>query len=525
MLSKLLRYYHTLKYLKWIQIKYRLLYLVKNKLKWESPIPVFNGITHPISFEYIVPLCSSWLGKNSFRFLNKVEDFGQTIDWNFNQNGKLWTYNLNYFEWLFQPEMSKEEGLESIRRYMADRASLKDGLEPFPTSLRLINWIKFVLYHNIKDEKINGTIHQDAYSLLGRIEYHLMGNHLLENGFALFIAGCYLEDRKLYRKGKAILQSELEEQILADGGHFELSVMYHQLMFFRLMDSIQVSDDTTCLGYEMNAYLRQKAAMMYSWLRQMTTETGLFPHFNDSAKGIAPRVDDLIKYAKFLKVAHIQLPLFDSGYRKFSTSNATLFMDIGKVGPDYIPGHAHADTFSFTLFHKERPIIVEAGTSTYEVGNRRDIERSTSSHNTVEINGTNSVDVWGGFRVAERLTVTLQEDKEDYVAATHDGYRQFGLTLQRSFKMNENGFEVKDTIHPTTSRTHSIAYLHLHPEVTIEQVNPCQFVLSNQISLSFSAGVDVEIEPYLFSEEWNTLIPAQKLKIKFVNQLTTTITL
>ena len=39
---------------------------------------------------------------NSFVFLNQKKDFGDTIDWNYLGFGRLWAYNLNYFELLHQ---------------------------------------------------------------------------------------------------------------------------------------------------------------------------------------------------------------------------------------------------------------------------------------------------------------------------------------------------------------------------------------------------------------------------------------
>ena len=37
---------------------------------------------------------------NKFTFLNQSVDF-KTIDWNYNQYGKLWAYNLNYMDFYF----------------------------------------------------------------------------------------------------------------------------------------------------------------------------------------------------------------------------------------------------------------------------------------------------------------------------------------------------------------------------------------------------------------------------------------
>ena len=67
-----------------------------------------------------------------------------------------------------------------------------------------------------------------------------MGNHLLENAFALLFSSYYFQNEKFYNKSTFLLKSQLNEQILKDGGHFELSPMYHQIVFHRLLDSIQL---------------------------------------------------------------------------------------------------------------------------------------------------------------------------------------------------------------------------------------------------------------------------------------------
>ena len=36
------------------------------------------------------------------------------------------------------------------------------------------------------------------------------------------------------------------------------------------------------------------------------------------------------------------------------------------IGPNYQAGHSHADTFNFELVVKNKPIVVDRGTSTYE---------------------------------------------------------------------------------------------------------------------------------------------------------------
>src|SRR5690606_19561897 len=103
----------------------------------------------------------------------------------------------------------------------------------------------------------------------------------------------------------------------------------------------------------------------------------------------------------------IDTSLSDSGYRKFNEADFEILMDVGQIAPVYQPGHSHADSLQFLLNFKGKPVIVDTGISTYEKNERRQLERSTASHNTVTINRDNSSNVWGGFRVAERAMVEV----------------------------------------------------------------------------------------------------------------------
>src|SRR5690606_3028422 len=128
-----------------------------------------------------------------------------------------------------------------------------------------------------------------------------------------------------------------------------------------------------------------KAIKMLSWLQAVTFSNGEIPMVNDSAHGIAPSSNKLFGYAKDLGLKWDKSKLSESGYRKFDKSNMEVFIDVGNVGPDYQPGHAHSDTFNFELYLDGKPIIVDTGTSTYEKNDIRQRERETAAHNTVKL--------------------------------------------------------------------------------------------------------------------------------------------
>ena len=77
-------------------------------------------------------------------------------------------------------------------------------------------------------------------------------------------------------------------------------------------------------------------------------------------------------------------------------------------------------------------------------------ERGTAAHNTLEINGENSSEVWSSFRVAKRANpIGLNITKSsEFVSITcgHDGYMKFaGKAKQRSWRLSPSELLVEDT--------------------------------------------------------------------------------
>ena len=91
-----------------------------------------------------------------------------------------------------------------------------------------------------------------------------------------------------------------------------------------------------------------------------------------------------------------------SGYYKLYDGNRALIFDAGKIGVDYQPAHGHCDCLSFELSVDGKPLLVNSGTYEYQ-GDLRKHFRKTRVHNTVEINGHEQSQCWGGFRVAKRI--------------------------------------------------------------------------------------------------------------------------
>src|SRR5205085_1508534 len=93
--------------------------------------------------------------------------------------------------------------------------------------------------------------------------------------------------------------------------------------------------------------------LMLNWLNFMKRTDNEISYFNDSANYIFSQPTELFNYARKLNYEinfrnNFVNNLSDSGYIVLS-NNIKLICDVGNIGPDFLPGHGHADALSFEL--------------------------------------------------------------------------------------------------------------------------------------------------------------------------------
>ncbi len=470
-----LKYLRTIKYLKRTQVIYRL----KRPFKKIKFISIANLKTrNPVNPFIPVKLNerSMW-GNNQFMFLNKE---GSLKGWNDPNYDKLWLYNLHYFNDLSSVDSGKRTDLhvELIDKWIFENPPMQgNGWEPYPISLRIVNWIKWFIANDKITKTQSCSLSLQTNILMQTLEKHLLGNHLFANAKALIFSGIFFEGQEAdqwLEKGLEILASEIPEQILADGGNFELSPMYHATMTADMLDLLSLLEaysDNRC--YKLDRIIRQLLPKMLKWLYIMSHPNGECAFFNDSALGVAPTCSQLLSASKAYGLK-IDLEcrgigtidyLPESGYFRLNLQDAVVIGDVARIGPDYIPGHAHADTLSFEFSVFGDRFIVNSGTSVYGSGRERLRQRGTSAHNTVTIDGEDSSEVWGGFRVAHRARpIDLQINPNDkLIRCAHDGYSRLpGKPIhRREWHYYNSSLVIKDTI--IGSFNVAQARYHFHP--------------------------------------------------------------
>ena len=293
---------------------------------------------------------------------------------------------------------------------------------------------------------------------------------------------CYFDGalaEKWLLKGLEIVDLQLDEQVLDDGGHFELSPMYHIIIFELVLDILALSKhDNAPMALQMRYdRLFHIASRMSSWLDTMVHPDGNIPYFNDSANNLAQSPKDIQSYWKSLGGALEKKTgisrrcqyLSSSGYLKIDDFDAVLFLDLAEIGPSYLPGHGHADALSVELSLFGNRVFGNLGTSEYGDGQRRTFERSTAAHSTLDLNGLSSSEIWGGFRVGRRAKVqnidVVSSKDHFHVRAEHDGYEYLeGNPIhKRSIEFSPSDLWITDEV--VGSDLQGIVRFHLHPSV------------------------------------------------------------
>ncbi len=521
-MSTISRYFQTVRHLTPAQIGFQLRYRGSGKLLKRIPVdrPAPEGNLRPLKIKPQLltyqpgeePLLT---GKARFNFLNQPHDFGSVegIDWELAVYGKLWTYNLHYFEYLRQPELPLADGQRLIDAWIEKEETFNTGWEPYPLSLRIVNWLQFYRIHGktALPVHVHESFHRQYENLQGKIEFHLSGNHLLENLMALRVASTYFAGDSITSFINDIFLGQLTKQFQPYGLHYECSPLYHRLLLWRQLELIT---------FGLNAGRTQLdflGVLLGYAIRLDSRNEWPGPHFNDSTEGIAPSLKTVQRLAHTLKIIET-LPEESIPFIYREVGRFQCWMDTGSPAPAHQPGHSHADNLTFCLHLDGRPIIVDTGISTYEKNERRAYERSTAAHNTVTVNGRNSSDVWGGFRIGRRAKTTLEELTDTEVQGSHNGYRRLGTTHRRRWYFGKDYLNVLDKL---TGRGTGVARLHftagLAPEL---EGDVCRV---GKLTITTTGATRLELVPYEQALGFNRTAAAWCLEATFTSKLRTKI--
>jgi hypothetical protein len=271
-----------------------------------------------------------------------------------------------------------------------------DAWHPYVVSTRAGNWIASLsLRPELATRETVESLRRQLAFVDANVEDEILGNHVIRNARALVLGGHAFGDERLLERGRALLERELPEQVLSDGGHYERSPAYHLVVLRDLLE----------LRAAGEAWLDEPVERMRRFAAALARPDGHPALFNDGGLDVAPELE--------LPAPTLGLTVLpETGYAVWRDERTWLAFDCGPPAPDFLPAHAHADALSFQLWRDGRPVVVDPGTYTYERGADRDWFRSTRAHSTVTVDGRDQFELWDAFRTGPLPRVELVEAAE-----------------------------------------------------------------------------------------------------------------
>jgi uncharacterized heparinase superfamily protein len=442
--------------------------------------------------------------------LGMVRELGDLPGWEHADAPRLWRFHLYYWDWAWglaaDPDRLAARALFA-RLWRSWQASADfgrgDAWHPYPAALRAWSWCG--LHHDLAADSdiepdFTAGLAAHAGFLRRHLEYDVRGNHLIKGLKALAGLAVFFADERLLALAVRRLGRELTRQVLADGGHYERAPAYHGQV---LADLIDVAGLLRATGRAPADELCAAVDRMRGWLGAVLTPDGQVPLLNDGFP-VGPEFLDALRPGPAPVDPLVVLPA--TGLVRATAGDWHLLADVGPPGPASLPAHAHADTLSCVVHVDHVPLLIDTGTSTYEPGPVRRHERSTAAHNTMQVDGADSTEVWGVFRAGRRARVSQLAAHADASGiaceAVHDGFRSLrGRPLhRRRWSLTAGGLTVEDTVagrgrHELVIRWQLAPGTEVHVAGTTALVTTPAGTFSVAVAASAPARLAVETRP------------------------------
>ena len=555
-MKKLSLYYYTLKDLKLVQVVHQIIYKCKKRFEVARFISRNSLPKHNENFKLFIlelDFDKGYLSRFNLEDLitQKINilheaHFLHSEEWEIEEASHLWNYNLQYLEFLI-PLAIKYKITHDIMWYQLWKEYLEswiehpvvDCFESYTISMLIPNIL--ICIEIFKEElqkdnyfwqKISSNLYAQYRYLWNNMEYRLLANHFFENIKAVIISALYFEEQNIYKKALKKLYLELQEQILEDGLHYELSFMYHHIVLEGLLRVVKAM--LSCEKEDDAESLRGIIIKMAESMCSLEKGIGRIPLFNDSGNNVAKSLQALKSTVEEIYQCRLRddyTVFYKSGYGKIYNGNAALIFDSGSLGPKYMSGHSHCDCLSFELFIDKKPLFVNSGTYLYQ-GKERSYFRSSKAHNTIMIDSREQAELWGEHRCAKKTHDFSLEKLKNGLRGKFSSF--CGDRFERTITIEDSIFKIYDKVKACDKKKHDLKlFFHIAPVYTFFRFTHLKLGIKNRITeeivarMEFSPDVDITVhdrtgELCMYAEDFGEKYQIETLEIKkkFVNETT-----
>ena len=284
-------------------------------------------------------------------------------------------------------------------------------------------------------------------------------------------------EKRVSRALRAV-ELELPAQILADGGHRSRSP---SIQLDVLRDLVDIRAALRAGNIEIPGALQDAIDRMAPMLRFFRHGDRKLALFNNSIEEDGILVDLVLTRSETKGRAPSQAP--HVGFQRMQAGHSLVLVDTGRPPSEGYDASAHAGPLSFELSLGRERIIVNCGG--YRGAQRawRQVARSSAAHSVLVVGDTNAIEINDDGRLGKAPPMIrcerAEEDGHQWIAASHDGYRQrFGVVYARELYLAADGEDMRGEDKLTgRSGADFVVRFHLHPTVEPRLVKDSNAVL------------------------------------------------
>jgi uncharacterized heparinase superfamily protein len=406
---------------------------------------------------------------------------------------EAWSRALHGFGWLRHMEAAGDDEARQVARQITVEWTIRQrggqgvAWEPAVMGRRIISWLSYANF--LLDDADVETYDAITASLGAQIVRLAACWRDGPDGYPRMLALTALvladlcvagHDRQLDEIEK-VFASEIERQILEDGGHVSRNPA---VLVDLMLDLLPTRQCFAARGRKPPDALMRGLADAVAFLRYMRLGDGRLARFNGVSVASPAGLATVLAYDDRLGT-----PLASarqSGYVHLGRGATILIADAGAAPPFEFAGEAHAGCLSFEMSAGSRLIFVNGGApSTSEIEWLAQA-RATASHNTLCANDVSSAKLVrhkklealiGGAPIRGPATVesSVEETNGDLVwRASHNGYfGRFGMIHRREIRLSASGSCIRGVDRLSGAETALrlktdlpfAVHFHLHPEI------------------------------------------------------------
>jgi len=358
---------------------------------------------------------------------------------------------------------------------------------PHVTARRLMSWLAAskILWDGSdliwRCEVLRAMAHQ-ARHLARTASFAPDGLPRLTAAFGLALSGfCLSDGARRAEHGFAMLEEELDRQILPDGGHISRDPEALVAIFADLVGLKATLETAARLVPDPITRALDKIAPMIRLLRHGDGRLALF---NGAEEGSETTLETLLARAGATgaPLAHAR----HSGYHRLEAGRSVLIADAGAIPRGRYAGEMHAAPLAFEFSCGAHRLIVNCGAAHARGSDWRRAARLSAAHSTLTIEDQSPARLLDAPRLDALVGPRYQSGPRHVKSASgesaqgrwmwmsHDGYLDaFGLVHERRLFLAPNGRDLRGedrlaadprTRPPETPRPFAIRF-HLHPDV------------------------------------------------------------